>query len=184
MEADFATAREAGVKMLFRISYTTTAQSTAPYGDATKDWMITHASQLKPIVRANADVIHVVQAGFIGTWGRLCGSMCGCGCGCGCGCLVMSVCNHRRVALYDPSRRPRARRPQRHTLGTPRAGVGCHPRHGRAVVDRRGADARGQANGSAWRGGHERLGTCGCNTGVRRRVVCSGWLPQRLFPRE
>ena len=41
----------------------------APYGDATKEWMLKHIAQLKPIFTEFEDVIDVVQAGFIGVWG-------------------------------------------------------------------------------------------------------------------
>ena len=42
----------------------------APYGDATKEWMLKHIAQLKPIFTEYEDVIDVVQAGFIGVWGE------------------------------------------------------------------------------------------------------------------
>ena len=43
----------------------------APYGDATKEWMLRHIEQLSPIFSEFEDVIDVVQAGFIGVWGAL-----------------------------------------------------------------------------------------------------------------
>ena len=43
----------------------------APYGDATKEWMLRHIEQLRPIFSEFEDVIDVVQAGFIGVWGTL-----------------------------------------------------------------------------------------------------------------
>ena len=43
----------------------------APYGDATKEWMLRHIEQLSPIFSEYEDVIDVVQAGFIGVWGTL-----------------------------------------------------------------------------------------------------------------
>lgn len=75
MAVDFQTARDAGIKIILRFAYTATLTASSPYGDATKARMLAHTAQLKATVRANADVIHVVQAGFIGTWGactRLC----------------------------------------------------------------------------------------------------------------
>ncbi|KAK2176378.1 hypothetical protein NP493_665g02036 [Ridgeia piscesae] len=42
----------------------------APYGDATKEWMLKHIAQLKPIFTEFEDVIDVVNAGFIGVWGE------------------------------------------------------------------------------------------------------------------
>ena len=44
---------------------------SAPYGDATKEWMLRHIEQLSPIFSEFEDVIDVVQAGFIGVWGTL-----------------------------------------------------------------------------------------------------------------
>ena len=43
----------------------------APYGDATREWMLRHIEQLSPIFSEYEDVIDVVQAGFIGVWGEL-----------------------------------------------------------------------------------------------------------------
>ena len=42
----------------------------APYGDASKAWILTHISQLRPIFFEYEDIIDVVQAGFIGIWGK------------------------------------------------------------------------------------------------------------------
>ena len=42
----------------------------APYGDATKTIILRHISQLGPIFTDYADVIDVIQAGFIGVWGK------------------------------------------------------------------------------------------------------------------
>lgn len=68
MHRDFQSARAAGVKVIVRFAYT--RKSTAPYGDATPEWAIRHVAQLKPVLHANADVIAVVQAGFVGAWGE------------------------------------------------------------------------------------------------------------------
>ncbi|HEU4608293.1 MAG TPA: DUF4832 domain-containing protein, partial [Chitinophagaceae bacterium] len=75
---DFDIARAAGVKLIPRFAYTTTANSGScpegfncpPYGDAPKSIVLQHISQLKPILTASADVIAVMQLGFIGTWGE------------------------------------------------------------------------------------------------------------------
>ncbi|KAK2176373.1 hypothetical protein NP493_665g01024 [Ridgeia piscesae] len=45
------------------------ADGQSPYGDATKDQILTHIDQLAPIFRDYDDVIDVVQVGFIGVWG-------------------------------------------------------------------------------------------------------------------
>jgi hypothetical protein len=41
-----------------------------PYGDAPKTIVLEHISQLKTLLHDNADVIAVVQMGFIGVWGE------------------------------------------------------------------------------------------------------------------
>ncbi|GAA2522362.1 DUF4832 domain-containing protein [Winogradskya humida] len=58
--------RSAGLKMVVRFAY------TADMGgdDATSDRILAHIDQLAPVLRANADIIHVLQAGFIGAWGE------------------------------------------------------------------------------------------------------------------
>jgi hypothetical protein len=72
MQADYDTARAAGVSVITRFAY---AQGGAwpyspPYGDATPATVLAHIEQLGPLLRANADVIPVVQNGFIGLWGE------------------------------------------------------------------------------------------------------------------
>ena len=67
--AGFEQAREAGVKVILRFAY-----NFGPYPDsepdAPKAWVLKHIGQLTPLLVANADVIAVVQAGFIGAWGE------------------------------------------------------------------------------------------------------------------
>jgi len=78
MQADFETVRTAGLKAIVRFAYTnqphftpgTTWPPIPPYGDATKQQILAHLRQLQPVLRANRDVITVVQAGFIGLWGE------------------------------------------------------------------------------------------------------------------
>ncbi|WP_421876708.1 DUF4832 domain-containing protein [Marinoscillum sp.] len=65
---DFSAIRNAGIKCIVRFAYST--GTSAPYNDATPEIVQTHIGQLKPILRENADVIQVMQAGFIGTWGE------------------------------------------------------------------------------------------------------------------
>lgn len=72
VQADYDTARAAGVSVITRFAY---AQGGAwpyspPYGDATPATVLAHVEQLGPLLRANADVIPVVQNGFIGLWGE------------------------------------------------------------------------------------------------------------------
>ena len=68
MRRDFAIARSAGIKVIVRFAYS--QGTTAPYNDARPEFVQTHIDQLKPVLRENADVIAVMQAGFIGTWGE------------------------------------------------------------------------------------------------------------------
>ncbi len=75
---DFDIARAAGVKLIPRFVYTTTANAGScpegficpPYNDAPKAIVLQHLAQLKPVLSAAADVIAVVQMGLIGTWGE------------------------------------------------------------------------------------------------------------------
>ena len=75
---DFIAARRAGIKMIPRFTYT--LKQTAgkcpegficpPYGDAPKQMILKHIASLKQVLHDNADVIAVVQMGFIGVWGE------------------------------------------------------------------------------------------------------------------
>ena len=72
LQADYDTARESGVGVITRFAYVQGGSFpyTAPYGDAPVDVVLEHIRQLGPVLRANADVIPVVQSGFIGLWGE------------------------------------------------------------------------------------------------------------------
>ncbi len=61
----FAKARAAGIKLIVRFSYNSSFSA-----DASKSRILGHIAQLKPVLRANYDVIAVLQAGFIGAWGE------------------------------------------------------------------------------------------------------------------
>jgi hypothetical protein len=72
VQADYDTARAAGVSVITRFAY---VQGGAwpylpPYGDAPLDVVLSHIQQLGPILRQNSDVIPVVQNGLIGLWGE------------------------------------------------------------------------------------------------------------------
>lgn len=74
---DFNTARAAGVKLVPRFSYINSTSSSGcsgdicpPYGDAPKNIILNHISQLQPIFQTHNDVIASVQMGFIGIWGE------------------------------------------------------------------------------------------------------------------
>lgn len=79
LQADFDAVRKAGVKMIIRFAYTNDAKGgnctdeykiCPPYGDAPRNIVLNHIRQLKPLLQKNADVIAVMQQGFIGIWGE------------------------------------------------------------------------------------------------------------------
>jgi hypothetical protein len=79
LQKDFDAVREAGLKMILRFAYTNTANTEnckgeygicPPYGDAPRHIVLHHIQQLKPLLQKNADVIAVMQEGFIGIWGE------------------------------------------------------------------------------------------------------------------
>ncbi|HVV85564.1 MAG TPA: DUF4832 domain-containing protein [Kofleriaceae bacterium] len=61
----FAAARAGGIKVILRFAYNSSMTDDAP-----RDRILGHITQLTPLLRANADVIAVMQAGFIGAWGE------------------------------------------------------------------------------------------------------------------
>lgn len=65
IQTDFNTLRASGVKCVLRFRYSETDNI-----DATKAVLINHIEQLKTITIPNQDVIHVVEAGFIGQYGE------------------------------------------------------------------------------------------------------------------
>jgi hypothetical protein len=70
IEADFHTIRESGCKCILRFAYS----KNLGQPDAPLDIVLKHIEQLKPLLQENADVIAVLQAGFIGAWGEWHGS--------------------------------------------------------------------------------------------------------------
>ena len=66
LDQGFARLRESRIKTILRFSY----NYGQAYEDASKEWIFRHLDQLKPILERNADVIVVLQAGFIGAWGE------------------------------------------------------------------------------------------------------------------
>ena len=63
---DFEVMREAGVKCVLRFAYS----QDIGQPDAPLSIVLRHLEQLQPLLQANADVIAVMQAGFIGAWGE------------------------------------------------------------------------------------------------------------------
>ncbi|MEV6635643.1 DUF4832 domain-containing protein [Actinoplanes sp. NPDC051470] len=65
LQSQLDTVRRAGLKVVLRFAYTDSDDA-----DATPAQVSSHLDQLAPYLRNNADVISVVQAGMIGTWGE------------------------------------------------------------------------------------------------------------------
>jgi hypothetical protein len=65
LSASFAAVRAAGLKVLPRIYYADGMMADAPLPR-----VLAHIQQLTPLLRANADVIAVLDPGFVGAWGE------------------------------------------------------------------------------------------------------------------
>ena len=68
IQSEFDAMRRAGVKALLRFAYETT--NKAPTNGPTREMVLRHMDQIQPVIEKNRDVIHVLQAGFIGAWGE------------------------------------------------------------------------------------------------------------------
>ena len=66
LDRGFAHVRAAGIKVVLRFVYNDSARGA----DASKWQILAHIDQLRPVLEANADVIAVMDAGFIGAWGE------------------------------------------------------------------------------------------------------------------
>ncbi len=66
VQADLNAAREGGVKLVMRFSYTNNQNGE----DAALDTILLHINQLTPVFQQNYDVINYIEAGFIGAWGE------------------------------------------------------------------------------------------------------------------
>ena len=66
-DEDMAELRSYGLKCVLRFAYTETESDIV---DATPAWVQRHLEQLQPHLAANADVIYVIEAGFVGVWGE------------------------------------------------------------------------------------------------------------------
>ena len=67
MQRVFDAARERGIKLIVRFSYESDMQGT---GEASDEIMLAHMKQLRPLLEENVEVIHSVEAGFLGAWGE------------------------------------------------------------------------------------------------------------------
>lgn len=76
LQADFNTARQAGVRLIIRFTYNIDPDNScgqaacSPYGDVDKTRILAHISDIKPTLQGNSDVLAAVQMGFIGVWGE------------------------------------------------------------------------------------------------------------------
>lgn len=68
LEGVFSDARDAGIKLVIRFNYSDSDEDEVT--DAPLSKILEHIGQIKPVLQANADVIAVMQAGFIGRWGE------------------------------------------------------------------------------------------------------------------
>lgn len=64
-DEDMQILRNHGFKCVLRFAYDWGSKN-----DASLQWVQRHATQLKPYLAANADVIYVMEAGFVGQWGE------------------------------------------------------------------------------------------------------------------
>jgi Domain of unknown function (DUF4832)/Domain of unknown function (DUF4874) len=65
LKYSFQLVREGGLKLVLRFAYNDDGTDDAPLAT-----VLQHLTQLKPLLQQNADVIAVVQAGFMGRWGE------------------------------------------------------------------------------------------------------------------
>lgn len=65
LQNQFTLIRAAGFKMIIRFAYTDTGTDDAPVSQ-----MLSHLDQLAPILQSNSDVLFLVQAGQVGSWGE------------------------------------------------------------------------------------------------------------------
>jgi hypothetical protein len=79
LKKDFDIVRASGLKLILRFAYVNQTHTgncvdiehiCPPYGDAPKEIVLQHIAQLKPLLQQNADVIALLQQGFIGIWGE------------------------------------------------------------------------------------------------------------------
>ena len=68
IQTSFDALREAGIKCVLRFAYQN-SESAKPW-DPTEKVALRHIDQLRPLLQKNADVIFVLQAGFVGVWGE------------------------------------------------------------------------------------------------------------------
>ena len=70
IRAKFQSLRNGGCKCILRFCYSNGFDEKDKPWDATKEQALRHIEQVKPLIQEYYDVIMVVQAGFIGSWGE------------------------------------------------------------------------------------------------------------------
>ena len=66
-DEDMQELRNRGLKCVLRFAYSERQNDIV---DATPEWVHRHLEQLQPHLEQNADVIYVIEAGFVGVWGE------------------------------------------------------------------------------------------------------------------
>ena len=66
----FQSMRDGGTKCILRFCYSNGMNESDKPWDADPALTLTHVAQVKPLIQEFADIIYVVQAGFIGSWGE------------------------------------------------------------------------------------------------------------------
>lgn len=67
IQRSFDRAREAGIKFLLRFAY---GHDDNQFASPDLARILSHMDQLAPLIQRNADVIYVLQCGFLGAWGE------------------------------------------------------------------------------------------------------------------
>ena len=70
IRARFQSLRDGGMKCILRFCYSNGFDEKDKPWDATPEQVARHLEQLKPLIQEYYDVIMVVQAGFVGSWGE------------------------------------------------------------------------------------------------------------------
>ena len=66
----FQSMRDGGLKCILRFCYSNGMNESDKPWDAEPSLTLSHVAQVKPLIQEFADIIYVVQAGFIGSWGE------------------------------------------------------------------------------------------------------------------
>lgn len=70
LERNMLALRAGGAKVVLRFSYKSSDSQSARPWDTTPEWASRHIDQLTPYLQKYADVIYVLQTGFVGSWGE------------------------------------------------------------------------------------------------------------------